>query len=127
MMTGPTTVIQKGAIAAAIVATLVLGAASAGVPSEPGAIEGSISNDNGPVTGAVVEARDQRGITMRATSDYGGHYELKNLRPSSYSLRVEAPSRNSVWVPRIAVESGQTIQRNFHIKDAAAASGIARR
>ncbi len=70
----------------------------------------------GPVVNASVEARSLfSGAVVTTQSDAGGRYLIENLRPGAYSLWVEAPGHDSVWIPRVAVEAGQTTQEDIQL------------
>ncbi|MEO9325835.1 carboxypeptidase regulatory-like domain-containing protein [Nocardioides sp. C4-1] len=56
----------------------------------PGALAGTVSDDDGPVAGVVVEV-DGPGGPVRLTTDEAGGYYLGDLGAGSYTVTVEAP------------------------------------
>jgi len=86
-------------------------------PGSPGSVEGSITCAKGPVADASVQARNlMSGAEFNVKSNAAGHYEILNLEPERYSLWVEAPGHDSVWIPEIAVEHGQTTRRDIRLE-----------
>ena len=83
---------------------------------ESGAIEGTISNDTGPVASAAVEARNLiTGAIFQTHADSAGYYRIGSLRAGKYSVRVEAPGHDSTWIPQVTVMRGQTAQTDIHL------------
>lgn len=82
---------------------------------ETGAIEGVVMNDLGPVANASVEARDVMNGVFRAGPDASGHYKIESLRAGRYSLWVQAPGHDSIWIRQIVVERGQTTHTDVHL------------
>ena len=83
---------------------------------QTGSIEGVIRNDVGPIATASIEARHlMSGFTVRTESDAKGHYKLENLRTGRYSLWVQAPGHDSVWVRQVSVEPGHTTHSDVHV------------
>jgi hypothetical protein len=79
-------------------------------------IEGFITDQLGPLSNATVEARDIiSGATFQAVSDVSGRYEIDDLRPARYSLRVQAPGHDSMWIARLVVEAGQTAHEDVFL------------
>jgi hypothetical protein len=80
---------------------------------QTGSLEGTVASQQGPIAGASVEVRNiMTGAVFRVTTDVRGHYEVARLRPGRYSLWVETPDHDSVWVPRVLVERGQATHRD---------------
>jgi hypothetical protein len=83
---------------------------------ETGSIEGVITDSRGPVAGVSIETRNlASGDFFHAETDAGGNYLFKNLRPGPYSLWVEAPGHDSLWVPRVIVEGNQVTNEDIHL------------
>jgi hypothetical protein len=63
-----------------------------GAQQNTGSIKGTVTDQLGSlVTNARVVLKDDRGSTTSITTNSAGVYELKNLKPGSYDLRVVAP------------------------------------
>lgn len=83
---------------------------------ESGAIEGTVTNDKGPVAAASVEVRNViNGAAYRAESDSNGYYRIGHLKAGRYSLRVEAPGHDSTWIPELIVERNQTTHTDLQL------------
>jgi hypothetical protein len=83
-------------------------------PFDTGFLEGFITGGRGPIENASIEARNvMSGAMFRTESDVVGHYELNNLRPGRYSLWVEAVGHDSVWIPQIVIERGETTHKDI--------------
>jgi hypothetical protein len=80
-------------------------------------IEGLIADDHGnPVAGASIEARNtMSGVVMRTRADAGGHYELAGLRAGRYSLWVQAPGYESMWISEIIVKRGKATRKDVRL------------
>ena len=82
-----------------------------------GSIDGSVTDDHGPILNASIEVRHLvGGAVIVVDSGAGGEYSVNNLRPGMYSLWVEAHGHDSLWVPQIVVEAGQTTRRDIHLE-----------
>lgn len=80
------------------------------------AIEGYITDRDGPLAGASIEGRNvMTGALARDTSNSEGHYKLKDLQPGRYSLWVTAEGHDAVRIERIAVDRGETVQRDIRL------------
>jgi len=91
---------------------------------ETGSIQGVITDSRGPVAGASVETRNlASGAVFHAESDAGGNYLFENLRPGPYSLRVEAPGHDFLWIPRVIVEGNQVTIEDIHLNSHSGFSG----
>jgi len=87
---------------------------------ETGCIQGLISDQLGPLPQASVEARNlMTGAISYAESDPAGLYMLDKLNAGRYSLWVTARYHDSLWVQQIAVEHGQTVQRDIFLASTA--------
>jgi len=74
-----------------------------------GSIKGTVTDQLGSlVTNARVILKDDRGSTTSITTNSGGFYEFKILRPGLYELRVVAPGFVAYEQKGIAVEARQT-------------------
>lgn len=83
---------------------------------EAGAIEGTVTNDKGPVAAASIEVRNViSGAAFHAESDSNGYYRIGHLKAGRYSLRVEAPGHDSTWIPDLIVERNQTTHADLHL------------
>lgn len=83
---------------------------------EKGAIQGVIADTHGPIPDASVDARNlASGVVIHAIADTAGEYTLENLRPGQYSLWIEAAGHDSLWIPRVIVESGLTSRQDIHL------------
>ena len=83
-------------------------------PFDTGTLEGMISSGRGPVEDASIEVRNiMSGAMFRTESDVVGHYQVDNLRPGRYSLWVEAVGHDSVWIPQIVIERGETTHKDI--------------
>jgi hypothetical protein len=83
---------------------------------ETGSIEGLIRDERGAVEGASVEARNvMSGAIFHAESNVTGYYKLENIRAGRYSLWVEAVDHDSIWIPPVSVERGQSLQQHFRM------------
>jgi hypothetical protein len=73
---------------------------------ETGSLEGTITNESGPVAKASIDVRNiMTGAVIRVQSDAQGVYKVE-LPPGRYSLWVRAPGNDSVWIPEVFVELG---------------------
>ncbi|HML17835.1 MAG TPA: carboxypeptidase-like regulatory domain-containing protein [Bryobacteraceae bacterium] len=90
-----------------LVAAIPLAMIQPDTASDTGSIGGLITDEMGPVAGAVIEAHLQvTGAFAHAESDASGHYHIENLRPGHYSLWVQADKHDSVWVAQVTVDRG---------------------
>ncbi len=82
-----------------------------------GSVAGVITDESGPVPGAVIQSKDLvSGDARRTMSDEQGRYILERMDPGKYSLWVQAEGHTSVWVARLVVEAGQTIHRDVQLQ-----------
>jgi hypothetical protein len=76
-------------------------------PFDTGCVQGTITNESGPVVKASVEIRNiMTGFLIHTESDAHGAYTFSSLRAGRYSLWVQAPGNDSVWIPDVFVENG---------------------
>jgi Carboxypeptidase regulatory-like domain len=100
---------------------VLLGALSvARVPAvplvEPGSLRGQITDPSGKsVPNAVVSVTGSRGVAGTVKSDVQGHYELRNLEPGSYTVRVEAKGFPVVERTAFEVAAGQSQGLDFSL------------
>ena len=95
---------------------LLLAAVSLAMQYRGGTIEGVISNDDGPVAGAVVDARHtMSGEQTQAISGADGRYRLDNLRAGRYSLWVHAERHTASWIQQISVEQGKSTRQDVRL------------
>jgi Carboxypeptidase regulatory-like domain len=93
---------------------LLLASIPLAMQREIGSIDGVITNENGPIAQASVEARNvMSGAVARVQSDAAGHYKLVSLPAGRYSLWVKAPAHDSVWIREVIVREGRTTRRDI--------------
>lgn len=78
-------------------------------------IQGTVSDNTGVLPGALVVAKDtQSGFSYEATTDGGGAFALKGLRPGDYEITVSMdqykPQATNVRLP-----VGQNVTLNFKV------------
>jgi Carboxypeptidase regulatory-like domain/TonB dependent receptor-like, beta-barrel len=100
---------------------LILLVLAAAVPSPisaqgtSAAIQGTITDDTGPLPGATITAKDtQTGFTYEAVSDAQGAFNLSGLRPATYEITVVMPQYQP-QAKTVQVLVGQTVTANFKI------------
>lgn len=99
-----------------LIVTLLLAAFPLALQYQTGTLEGTVSNQQGPIAGASVEARNlMSGAFLRVKTDAAGHYEIKALRAGRYSLWVEAGGHDSLWVVLVLVERGAATHRDIRL------------
>ncbi len=95
---------------------LLIGSIPLAMQFENGSIEGFITDQNGPVAGASVEARNvMSGAIWRKSSDAKGYYKIEEVRAGRYSLWVQAKNHNSAWIQRIVVDHGQHVHVDVNL------------
>lgn len=96
---------------------------------ESGSIEGVITDNHAPLAHASVEARNvMTGAVHRVESDDWGNYKVEGLRSGRYSLWVQAPGHESVWIREVIVERGQATRKDVDLASAhPATTGVTRR
>lgn len=99
-----------------IVLFVLLAAAPLAMQFESGKIVGVVSDDQGPVAMASIQARNLfGGATVDTYSDTTGSYEIRALRSGRYSLWVQAPDHDSMWIREVAVGGGDTIHLDIYL------------
>lgn len=99
-----------------ILAFLLLVSIPLAMPFETGSIEGIITDDQGPVAGACVQARNvMTDAVFHVESDAMGYYKLEDLRAGRYSLWVQAAGHDSVWILQIPVERDQSVRQDLYL------------
>ena len=99
-----------------IALVLLLASIPLAMQRETGSIDGVITNQNGPIATASVEARNvMSGVVARVQSDVAGHYKLVSLPAGRYSLWVKAPAHDSVWIREVIVKEGRTTHRDIRL------------
>ena len=84
-----------------------------------GSLEGFITDDRGPLPNASIEARNvMSGAELLAVSDAAGHYRIGGMHVGRYSLWVRADQHSPKWIPRVAIESGQTTRQDVFLSRA---------
>jgi hypothetical protein len=78
-------------------------------------IQGQVTNAQGlPIARALVSLDDLMRVNSKRTeTDEKGFYLLENVKPGRYSLRVEVKRMGCMIIPRLVVNFGETLERNF--------------
>jgi len=100
-----------------ILGVLVLaGVALAG----PGGIAGNVydAKTGAPLANAVVVARSENGINMKARTDDQGHYEILRLQPAEYHVGAEAAGYQPARYPEAVPVRPDEVMRgiNFQLR-----------
>lgn len=83
---------------------------------ESSAIQGFVTDQNGPVAGASIEAREAiSGLTFRAETGASGWYQIERMKAGRYSLDVHAPGHDSLWIARVIVAPGQVVHEDVFL------------
>jgi Carboxypeptidase regulatory-like domain len=83
---------------------------------DSGRLEGMVSSERGPVAAASVELRNvMTGMVLYSKTDSSGLYSFEDLRAACYSLWVQAPGHDSVWIPEVFVEKGRTTHQDVRL------------
>jgi hypothetical protein len=86
-----------------------------------GALEGTVSDEFGPVANASIEARcTATGAIHWAQTDSRGYYRMEALRSGHYSLWVKSAGHDSTWIREVIVEAGRTTRADVHLSRARA-------
>jgi hypothetical protein len=102
--------------AVSIFIVLLLASLPLAMQRETGSIDGLITNEQGPIAKASIEAKGvMSGTVFRTQSDQGGYYKLESLPQGRYSLWIKAPEHDSVWVREVIVNHGRTTRRDVHL------------
>src|SRR5690348_3233144 len=94
-----------------MVALLLLGVAAIPLAMQrpAGALEGVITDETGPIAGVTVElTHSLSGAIARTVSDRRGGYRVTELQRGTYSLWITEAAHESVGIPRVFVENGET-------------------
>lgn len=84
------------------------------MPPNTGAMEGVVSDELGPVPGAAIEAHQQvTSVFEHADADANGYYRLDMLRAGHYSLWVESPGHDSIYIAQVSVERGRVARQDI--------------
>jgi hypothetical protein len=84
---------------------------------ETGSIEGTVSNQWGPLAGASVTARNMMTSEVTVTkSGPAGSYRIADLPRGRYSLWVEAADHDAMMLFQIPVERGTATRRDVLLK-----------
>ena len=79
------------------------------------AIQGTITDDTGPLPGASIVAKDTAsGFTYEAVADSAGFFALKGLTPGTYEITVAMPQYKP-QASSVQVLVGQSVTVNFRI------------
>jgi hypothetical protein len=96
---------------------LLIGSIPLAKQVDTGSIEGTITNDRGPLAKASIEARNvMTGTVSRAESDVDGRYRIGDLRPGRYSLWVQASGHDSMWILQTIVERGKATRKDLRLE-----------
>jgi tetratricopeptide (TPR) repeat protein len=114
-------------IAAAMIGVLAPGARAQGGGSIAGTI---IGIDGKPLFNLTVEAVSEQGAKSDATTDAGGTYAIRNLRPGVYVVTItKFPPPNdkqpAVKLGQLRVTSGEEAKADMNFKDEMAKQGAA--
>ena len=86
---------------------------------DTGSVEGTIADSHGALKGATLTFRNvMNGAVVRVLSDAAGRYESGELRAGRYSLWIEAPDHDSLWVAQILVARGKVTRHDFRLSQA---------
>jgi hypothetical protein len=95
---------------------LLIGSIPLAMQIESGSIEGTITDGKVPLANATVEARNvMTGMVIHTESDIKGNYRIEGLRAGRYSLWVQAPGHDSMWIREVVVERGHTTRRDVDL------------
>jgi hypothetical protein len=100
---------------------IFLGVLLTGRPAVPaqapnGTLQGEVTDPSGAsVTGAAIMLITPAGRTLKTTTDNEGHYQLKNLAPGKYTIRVSAVGFAVFTRADIVVAAGQTTRTNVSL------------
>lgn len=93
---------------------LLLAALPLAMQYQTGSLDGTVAGRWGPVANATVEVRNLiTGKVLVVKTDLLGHYLVRELRPGRYSLWVETPYHESVWVRRVVIERNMTTHQDI--------------
>lgn len=99
-----------------IALVLLLAAIPLAMQRNSGKINGLITDERGPIAKASLEARNvMSGVVFRVHSDAAGLYKVESVPQGRYSLWVQAPGHDSVWIPEIIVEQGKATRRDIRL------------
>ena len=85
---------------------------------EEGQIVGAVTDPSGAVVpGATVTASEtQTNFARTAITDANGHYELHSLRPTAYSITVEAAGFKKITESGVRLEANQSLTFNLKLE-----------
>lgn len=95
---------------------LVVVAIPSAIQPGRGSLEGVLTDEAGPVTGAIVEASHLTiGVMSHTTSDARGFYRFDGLPRGTYSLWITDPRHDAISIPRIFIEDGLTTRKDVRL------------
>lgn len=101
-------------LACALASCMLVAAPQVFAQSTAATIQGKVSADSTPATGATVTATNvATGLTRSVQSDANGSYTLAGLPPGTYSIDVTANGQTSSQ--NITVQVGQTVTMNLGV------------
>jgi hypothetical protein len=105
---------------------MLLAHTAASAQTDTGRIVGTITDQNGAVvSGATVVARNMRTAEERtATTNSEGQYLVPSLRPSTYTVAVNATSFSPVSQTNIQVLVGQELTFNLTLQPTGVTAGV---
>ncbi len=108
------TLLQRAAPAAVM---LLLATQSPANAQQTGSVQGTVvaATTRGPIVGARVSVQ---GTNLGTTTDAKGHYEILNLNPGSYTVRVQDIGYTAL-VSSVTLQSGQTAKLDFALNQSA--------
>lgn len=84
------------------------------IQPDTGSIEGVITDEIGPVAGAVIEAHQQvTAVFVHGESDATGYYRIDGLHTGRFSLWVQAADHDSIWIAQVPVERGHAAREDI--------------
>jgi Carboxypeptidase regulatory-like domain len=91
---------------------------------DSGRLEGVVTSESGVVATASVELHNvMTGMVVYCDTNENGLYSFEDLRAGRYSLWVQAPGHDSVWIPEVFVEKGRTTHRDVRLASVPITSG----
>jgi Carboxypeptidase regulatory-like domain/TonB dependent receptor len=92
--------------------------ASAAYAQSIATLKGRVTDASGAiVTGATITVRaEQTGVQRSAISVATGEYQFTFLPVGAYRVEIQSPGFRPEVVPRLVVEVGRTIVRDFHLE-----------
>ncbi|HTE88787.1 MAG TPA: carboxypeptidase-like regulatory domain-containing protein, partial [Terriglobales bacterium] len=108
------------AAATSLVLVIFLAAAALGQGTYQAQIRGVISDPTGAVVGNATVTITENGTNLSSTAKTGsdGYYILRGLRPSTYSVKAEAPGFQTLEKQNVVLAVDQQTTLDFALKPA---------